>query len=266
MSLFRQLWLAVIASTVIAFAGSFVVSMFTARHYLEEQLAIKNSDNASALALSMSQMDKDPVTMELQVAAVFDSGQYASVRLIDPNGKAMVEKSGPPVPGDAPEWFIGLFPIASQPGHAQVSTGWNQFGTLELVSHSHFAYEELWQGAVKLLAWFALGGSLMGLLGMQLLRRIKRPLDAVVGQAQAISERRFIGIPVPATPELKSLASAMNAMVDRLKAMFAEEAARLEQVRREANLDNLTGLSNRNFFMNQLAAALSDDDAFLPAA
>jgi GGDEF domain-containing protein len=209
----------------------------------------------------MSQMDKDPVTMELQVAAVFDSGQYASVRLIDPNGKAMVEKSGPPVPGDAPEWFIGLFPIASQPGHAQVSTGWNQFGTLELVSHSHFAYEELWQGAVKLLAWFALGGSLMGLLGMQLLRRIKRPLDAVVGQAQAISERRFIGIPVPATPELKSLASAMNAMVDRLKAMFAEEAARLEQVRREANLDNLTGLSNRNFFMNQLAAALSDDDA-----
>ena len=29
MSLFRQLWLAVIASTVIAFAGSFVVSMLT---------------------------------------------------------------------------------------------------------------------------------------------------------------------------------------------------------------------------------------------
>ena len=47
----------------------------------------------------------------------------------------------------------------------------------------------------------------------------------------------------------------MNAMVDRLKAMFAEEAARLEQVRREANLDSLTGLSNRSFFMNQLAAA-----------
>ena len=261
MSLFRQLWLAVIASTVIAFAGSFLVSMLTARHYLEEQLAIKNSDNASALALAMSQMDKDPVTVELQVAAVFDSGQYASVRLIDPNGKAMVEKSGPPLVGDAPEWFIGLFPITSQPGLAQVSTGWNQFGTLELVSHSHFAYQELWQGALKLLAWFALGGSLMGLLGMQLLRRIKRPLDAVVGQAQAISERRFIGIPVPSTPELKSLASAMNAMVDRLKAMFAEEAARLEQVRREANLDSLTGLSNRSFFMNQLASALSDDDA-----
>jgi predicted signal transduction protein with EAL and GGDEF domain len=261
MSLFRQLWLAVIVSTVIAFAGSFVASMLTARHYLEHQLAIKNNDNAASLALSMSQLDKDPVTVELQIAAVFDSGQYAAVRLIDPDGKLMLEKASPPVAGNVPEWFVRLFPIASQPGHAQVSAGWNQFGTIELVSHSHFAYQELWNGGLKLLGWFAIAGGIMGLLGMQLLRRIRRPLDAVVGQAQAISERRFINIPEPSTPELKSLASAMNAMVDRLKAMFAEEAARLEQVRREATLDSLTGLANRAFFMNQLAAALSDDDA-----
>src|SRR5574343_267789 len=175
MSLFRQLWLAVIASTVIAFAGSFVASMLTARHYLEQQLAIKNNDNASALALSMSQLDKDPVTMELQVAAVFDSGQYASVRLIDPNGRTMIEKRSPPIAGNVPEWFVRVFPIASQPGHAEVSSGWSQFGSIELVSHSHFAYQELWRGALRLLAWFAVGGGVMGLLGMQLLRRIKRP-------------------------------------------------------------------------------------------
>ncbi len=261
MSLFRQLWLAVIASTVIAFAGSFIVSTLTARHYLERQLAIKNNDNAATLALAMSQLDKDPVTVELQVAAVFDSGQYATVRLIDPNGKTMIEKTSPLDAGNVPEWFIRIFPIESLPGQAQVSSGWNQFGTIELISHSHFAYAELWHGALKLLGWFAIGGGLMGWLGMQFLRRIRRPLDAVVGQAQAICERRFTTIPEPSTPELKSLASAMNAMVDRLKAMFAEEAARLEQVRREANLDSLTGLANRAFFMNQLAAALSDDDA-----
>jgi predicted signal transduction protein with EAL and GGDEF domain len=261
MSLFRQLWLAVIASTVIAFAGSFIVSTLTARHYLERQLAIKNNDNAATLALAMSQLDKDPVTVELQIAAVFDSGQYATVRLIDPNGKTTIEKTSPQDAGSVPGWFIRVFPIDSQPGQAQVSSGWNQFGTIELVSHSHFAYEELWSGTLKLLAWFAIGGGLMGLLGMQFLRRIRRPLDAVVGQAQAISERRFTTIQVPSTPELKSLASAMNAMVERLKAMFAEEATRLEQVRREANLDSLTGLANRAYFMNQLAAALSDDDA-----
>jgi predicted signal transduction protein with EAL and GGDEF domain len=261
MSLFRQLWLAVIASTLIAFAGSFVASMLTARHYLETQLAIKNNDNASSLALSMSQLEKDPVTIELQVAAVFDSGQYALVRLIDPEGKVVIEKSSTPMAGDVPAWFVQLFPIKSQPGQAQVSKGWSQFGTVELISHSQFAYRELWNGAIKLLLWFIIGGGIMGLLGMQLLRRIKRPLDAVVSQARAISERRFVSIAEPAAPELKSVAKAMNAMVDRLKAMFAEEAARLDKMRREATLDSLTGLANRAFFLNQLDAALSDDDA-----
>jgi EAL domain-containing protein (putative c-di-GMP-specific phosphodiesterase class I)/GGDEF domain-containing protein len=261
MSLFRQLWLAIIASTVIAFAGSFLASMLTARHYLSQQLAIKNNDNASSLALSMSQLEKDPITIELQIAALFDSGQYAAVRLTGPEGKVMVEKIGEPEINDVPAWFVRVFPIESQPGQAQVSSGWNQFGTIELISHSQFAYKELWSGAIKLLFWFIIGGGIMGIFGMRLLGRIKKPLDAVVAQAKAISDRRFISIEEPATPELKSVSRAMNAMVERLKAMFAEEATRLEQVRREATLDNLTGLANRSYFLNQLDAALSDDHA-----
>lgn len=261
MSLFRQIWLAVIAATLLAFTGSFVASMLTARTYLEQQLATKNNDNASTLALSMSQQAKDPVTVELQLAAVFDSGQYATVRLIDPEGKTVVERSSPPEAGRVPEWFVRIFPIESRAGTAQVSNGWSQFGTIELVSHSHFAYEELWQGGIRLLVWFLVGGIVLGLLGMRFLSRIKRPLDAVVGQAQAISERRFVSIPEPSVPELKSVARAMNAMVERIKAMFAEEAQRLEQVRREATLDSLTGLSNRAFFLNRLDYALKADDA-----
>lgn len=261
MSLFRQLWLAVVAATVIAFAGSFVVSMLTARHYLEQQLAIKNVDNAASLGLSISQLDKDPVTIELQAAAVFDSGQYRLVRLIAPDGKTMLEKAASAPVEHVPEWFVRLFPIESRPGIAQISDGWKQFATVEIISHNQFAYQELWNGALKLLAWFAVGGISMGLLGTSLLHRIRRPLDAVVGQAQAISERRFVTIPEPTTPELKSLAGAMNVMVSRLKAMFAEEAERLERVRREANLDPVTGLANRSWFMNQLNAALADDDA-----
>src|SRR5574343_1561809 len=148
MSLFRQIWIAVIASTVIAFAGIFLASMLAARHYLEQQLAIKNNDNAASLALSISQLEKDPVTIELQVAAIFDSGQYAVVRLTDPNGKTMIEKTSPPLAGNVPDWFVRVFPIASTPRQAQISNSWNQFATIELVSHSPFAYQELWNGAL----------------------------------------------------------------------------------------------------------------------
>ena len=37
----------------------------------------------------------------------------------------------------------------------------------------------------------------------------------------------------------------MNDMVGRLKAMFAEEAARLETLRKKVNRDAVTGLSSR---------------------
>ncbi|MDR2186455.1 MAG: EAL domain-containing protein [Azonexus sp.] len=262
MSLFRQIWLAVIVSALIAFVGSFAASMLAGRLYLTEQLAIKNSDNATSLALAMSQLDKDPVTVELQVAALFDSGQYRLARVIDPDGKVMIEKTSPPPAGEVPDWFKRLFPIDSKPGTAQISTGWQQFGTVELVSHSHFAHLALWHGARDLLLWFVFAALVVGWLATRFLQKnIKRPLDAVVAQAQAISEKRFIRIAEPKPPELNSVASAMNIMVDRLKAMFEQEAGRLEALRREATLDALTGLANRAFFLNQLDAALHNDDA-----
>ncbi|MCL2524506.1 MAG: EAL domain-containing protein [Betaproteobacteria bacterium] len=261
MSLFRQIWLAVIVTALIAFAGSFVASMLNARAYLNQQLTIKNNDNATSLALSMSQREKDPVTIELQVAAVFDSGQYQVVRLIAPDGTVMTEKTSVPPADAVPGWLMRLFPIVSLPGRAQVSDGWKQFATVELVSHSHFAYRALWDGALHLLLWFVAVGGIVGFLATHFLRNIKRPLDAVVAQAAAISERRFIRIAEPRPAELKSVVSAMNNMVDRLKAMFAKEAERLESLRREATLDPLTGLANRAYFLNQLDAALNDDDA-----
>jgi EAL domain-containing protein (putative c-di-GMP-specific phosphodiesterase class I)/GGDEF domain-containing protein len=196
------------------------------------------------------------------VAAVFDSGQYQAVRVIDPEGAVMIEKTSAAPAGEVPEWFVRLFPIVSEPGRAQVNNGWNQFATVELVSHSHFAHLALWQQARNLLIWFLTGGLLVGFLATRFLQNnIKRPLDAVVAQAAAISEKRFIRIAEPRPPELKSVVSAMNAMVDRLKALFEKEAERLEALRREATLDPLTGLANRAYFLNQLDAALSNDDA-----
>jgi EAL domain-containing protein (putative c-di-GMP-specific phosphodiesterase class I)/GGDEF domain-containing protein len=85
-------------------------------------------------------------------------------------------------------------------------------------------------------------------------------LDAVIEQARAITQRRFVTIEEPKVPELKQLALAMNATVGRLKAMFDDEASRLELVRKEANFDPLTGLANRSYFMSRLRdSAMAED-------
>ncbi|MBK9447164.1 MAG: hypothetical protein QG616_520 [Pseudomonadota bacterium] len=261
MSMYRQLWLAIIISTLLALGGSLLASTLAARAYLSQQLTLKNADNATALALALSQKQPDAIDIELTAAALFDSGNYELVRVTDPEGKTIVERRAAAGDFDAPEWFVRRFPITASPGEAQISSGWKQVGTVHLVSHSRFAYRALWSSTLEMIAALSLAGLVGGYLGALVLRRLRQPLNAVIGQARAISERRFITIEEPDVPELKQLATAMNATVTRLKDMFEEEAGRLEAVRREANCDALTGLANRSYFMARLREATQDDNS-----
>jgi len=259
MSLIKQLWIAIALVMTLTFGGSLVVSVLSARHYLEQQLQVKNIDNATALALSLSQLPKDPVTVELQVAAQFDVGHYRFIRIVSPTGQTLVEREFTRAIEGAPRWFVELIPIRAVPGQALIQDGWKQYGTLTLASHEQYAYQSLWDAALELLLWFVIGSVLAGGIGTLLIRVITRPLVSVVDQAQAIAERRFLSIAEPRTPELRSVVRAMNSMVERLKAMFSEEAARLEALRQKANLDPLTGLSGREHFLSQLRELLTGE-------
>ncbi|ANQ83796.1 LapD/MoxY N-terminal periplasmic domain-containing protein [Azoarcus olearius] len=259
MSLIKQLWIAIALVTVLSLGGSFVVSTLAARHYLQQELAVKNMDNAASLALSLSQMPKDPVTVELQVAAQFDTGHYRLIRLTGASGEVLVERSFDGAEASAPAWFMALVPIETQPGVAQVQDGWHQFGTLSVETHSRYAYDSLWQATRQLLMWFVGGGLLTGLVGTLALKFITRPLDRMVEQAEAIGGRRFVTTPEPRTLEFRSVVRAMNALSDRVRSMLAEESQRLEALRRQTQQDELTGLFNRAQLLRQLDAALSGE-------
>lgn len=261
MSMYRQLWLAVIVSMLVALAGSLLASSLSARSYLAEQLAMKNADNAAALALSLSLRAPDAVEVELAVSALFDSGHYELIRVTDPRGQVIAERKIDPGVKGVPAWFVRLLPLVSPPGEAMITSGWKQLGTVHLVSHSRFAYDSLWKNVWELAGALFVATLIGGYLGTLILRRLRRPLTAVIGQAKAIAERRFTTIDEPKVPELKQLATAMNAMVGRLKSMFEEEAIRLESVRREANCDPLTGLANRSYFFARLHEALEAEDS-----
>jgi EAL domain-containing protein (putative c-di-GMP-specific phosphodiesterase class I)/GGDEF domain-containing protein len=261
MSMYRQLWLAIVASMLLALGGSLLVSLLSARGYLESQLSIKNTDNANALALSLSQGNPDAVMADLVVASLFDSGHYETIRIVDPTGTLITERISDVVTVDAPHWFTRLLPIEASPGTAQISSGWKQFGTVTLVSHSRFAYDALWKSAYEMVVALSLAGLVGGLLSSLVLGRLRKPLDTVIAQARAITQRRFVMIEVPKVPELKQLAVAMNTTVGRLKAMFDDEASRLEVVRKEANFDPLTGLANRSHFMARLRQAIEAEDS-----
>ena len=261
MTLTKQLWLAVAAIMTIAFGISFLVSAWSAKSYLEDQLRLKNVDNANSLALSMSQIDKDPVLIELLIAAQFDIGHYKQIKLTSPTGKVLVDRVGEEVIDRVPAWFVSLLPLTTEPGVAQVQDGWRQYGTLTVISSNRFAYQALWAGNVRLLVWFLVGAVLCGGIGTLILRAISRPLGEVVKQAEAIGERRFITLEEPRTREFRIVVRAMNALSKQVRSMLEEESAHLERLRRDAQHDALTGVLNREHFLNKIQDALESENA-----
>jgi diguanylate cyclase (GGDEF)-like protein len=258
--MYRQLWLAIILSTVLAVMGSLFSSTFSTRDYLSEQLRMKNEDNATVLALSLSQKEMDAVELDLFAASLFNSGHYASIRISDANGKTIVEKSAQEEKNSVPAWFKRILPMRSTPGFAQINNGWKAMGGITVISQSTTAYQTLWQSTLDLLLALSIAGFIGGYLATLILRRLKQPLQAVVQQAVAMRERRFIITPESKVPELKQLTSAMNSTVNLIKSMFSEEAMRLEQLRKQANTDPVTQLSNRPHFTAQLQVKLEDED------
>jgi EAL domain-containing protein (putative c-di-GMP-specific phosphodiesterase class I)/GGDEF domain-containing protein len=261
MSLYRQLWLAILASALIALAASLFASLLNARSYLEAQLAMKNQDNATALALALSQTNNDRAGVALAATALFNGGHYQLIQVMGPNGENLVDKVSIHADIGAPDWFVALLPIRSLPGRAEISNGWQRLGTLTVMSASRFAYRALWRSALTMSGVMLAAGFVCALLASLILRRITRPVRAVIEQARAINDHRYITIPLPTAPEVRELARAMNDTVQRLRQDFEEDARRYEALRREANYDILTGLPNRGYFLAGLDAALDAEGA-----
>ncbi|MCU1752442.1 cyclic di-GMP receptor LapD [Pseudomonas sp. 6D_7.1_Bac1] len=254
MSLLKQLFLAICLFLLVAFSGSFFVSLESSRAQMLGQLRSHAQDAATALGLSLSTQIDDPAMIELMVSSIFDSGYFSSIRVINiEDERVLVEHNAPATTEGVPGWFVDRVNLHPQGGDALVIRGGEQVARVEVVSSPQFALAKLWDSTLGSLIWLLLCGLLSAVFGSWLLRRQLRPLDAMVKQAQAISKREFLSLPkLPNTPELKRVVLAMNQMVEKLEGLFAEEAACCEKLRAESYQDSLTGLANRRLLNEQL--------------
>lgn len=261
MSLYKQLWAAIIVLLTSLLFVSIVITTLSARDYLSEQLSLKNTDDANNLALFLEQKGTDADLLKLTVAAKFDTGYYELIELVNPEGETVIRRATDGVVANAPGWFVSLLTINAETGIANVQVGWEQIGTLTLRSQSRFAYEELWESTYLLTGLFLLTALLAGVASNILLKRILNPLDTVVEQAKSIGERRFItNTDEPRTLEFQQLVKTMNDLSARVQSMLAQEARRLQNLQRESHIDKVTGLYNREPFLRTLESALQSND------
>jgi diguanylate cyclase (GGDEF)-like protein len=259
MSLMRQIGWLLGAVLLVALAGAVGINLSSTRDALQTQLRVKNSDNAQNIALALSQQRGDAQLMNLLLATQADTGFYSRMRFVGLDGAAAFERESAAQPLRAPSWFARLWPIESEPGVAQVSDGWRALGRVEVVSHVAYAHDELWRGGSRALLLLGALGAVAMALAAAGVRRIRRPLDDTVAQANALVDGRYLMVDEPDVPELRRVAQAMNGMVERVRRLFEAQAAQVEQLRREAHEDRLTALPHRAHFMQRFAGLLGDE-------
>ena len=262
MSLFKQLLLAISLFMLVVFSGNFIVTLESSRDQSNNQLLSHAQDAATALGVALTPNVNDPAMIELMVSAIFDSGYYKKIRIVDlKNGKIILERSAVASIPNVPVWFVDLVDVTPQTSEATIMRGWQQAARVEVTSDPIFAVQRLWDNTLGNLLWM-LSCSLICLrAGVLLLRKLLQPLNYLAKQSEAITRREFLTLSeLPKTPELRRVIGAMNLMATKLKSLFEEQAIYSERLHNEAYLDSQTGIANRRAFDMQLQARLSDAD------
>ncbi len=248
MSLKTQFLIGSLITVLAVFAMLFVGMGVRLQHYFQAQLSSHAQDTATSLAVAINSAlrQKDELLLETTVQAIFDSGYYKRISVLDTAGKSIIEKTLPPTNGEVPEWLPKIIKLETPLRSAFVTSGWQQAGVVQVTSQPAFAYRELWQLMQDATLWLFAAIIFTMLLMAALIRSILRPLVKIEKAALAVSERRFPTIePVPRTRELGRVVEAFNTLSASVRRMLADAEKVAERFRKQTLTDALTGIGNR---------------------
>ena len=261
MSLLRQLLLSLSLALLGILAGTLALNLSGARSYLSEQLQSQSENAITALALSLSQpASQDPAMQELLMSALFDTGQFESVRMLSPEGVLVFERqqAASSAAAQVPGWFQRLMPVPRAHSERTVSNGWNQLGRVAVTVDNQVAQQVLWHSSLKMTALIVGAGLAWACFVGLLLRWFKRVLkDSVESEVMRIgADEADAAVQVPQVPELAGVATAIHDARSRVQKKDRAQRDRIESLELETNSDALTQLPNRKYFVNELKKAL----------
>lgn len=263
MSLQRRLILAITVLLACLLAANIVVTVYNARLNIYEQLQVHAQDTATSLGFSISQLvnPDDVVQISSMIDVIFDRGYYHSITYHNLDGEYIAARELPVVVNKVPDWFVRWLHLPQPSGKSVVSSGWLQLGEIVVVSHSGFAYQDLWRSFTEQFWLFLL--TLVSSYGLLLLGLpfILRPLCQLEEQADAIARREFKVQPLPVIPEFRRVVFAMNRMVEKVQSMFTHQVELNDRLHHQLRTDEVTGLSNRKDFDERLCAYLASERA-----
>lgn len=261
LTLERRIGLALACLVIAMVAAGVMVSVWTVRTALEDAFARRNADGAVGLATALAPLHGDLQATQRLLAGQWSSGTYRRLHYQPvAEGAPAFARAVTVTTGAVPQWFVSAVGIRPTVGSAPVAVDGQPVARVEVDATPLAADNLLWEAALDSAVLMAVCGALVGLAALLLLARLREQLAPTLAQARVLAGGRFATAAEPATPEMQVLTRAMNTMVDRLKAAVDLQVAQVEQLRRHAHVDALTGLSNRRHFLARLDAALQRED------
>ncbi len=267
MTLIKKLALGVLFMLFMVFIGTYLITMNNTRNFFIEQIESNAQDTAVSLGLSLPQAiaSHDIPKINTMTQAVFDKGYFTSIQVQDSKGDILITKNQVPQVRAIPNWFINLIQLPLISKKSLVMDGEMQAGVVSVVSDPSYVYDSLWTNAVEMVKAYFIFALIALILVYLFIQFLLSPLKKVTAQAMAISEHEFaIETDIPKTLELKQVTLAMNQMVLKVKSFFQEQLHQTESLRIQVYQDQLTGLSNRRYFLQQLSSILDSEDEFVP--
>lgn len=262
MTMTQRLGMLMLAVLLPALFGTLGLHTLATRDALVSELASRNQDAATSLALALSQQQGDQAAIQAVASAQFDLGHYQRLELRAADGRSLLLRERAPDRAAAaptvPTWFVELWPIEAPSGRAAVSAGWQSLGFVEVESQVGRVHAALWTAFTRTALFVTALAAMALMVTAWLLSLWRRPLQATMKQAHAIEQGRFEQAPEPSQPELRDLTRSMNAMVRRLREVFKAQADQVALLQKQAQSDPLTGLLQRSHFVSRLRDRLAD--------
>lgn len=257
-SLVNQLYATMI---VIVFGLSVSIFLFNVRQtqlFLQDQLAVHSQDAADSLGLALlpyvKQKSFSRSEVEARINAIFDSGYYQTIRVLDRQEQPLLSRTNPIGQRAVPAWFRQMLPIESPVSVAMLNDGWRISGYVEVQFNPAPAYAHLWSYGVKNLLITLVAMALALLLGQRLINRFLLPLLTLEQHAEMAAKRQFVPIEnLPKAAELRRVLTVFNQMLTSLDTQFRAQSELSEQLQQRVFVDEQTRLPNRNALVQQFS-------------
>lgn len=267
MSLSKQLVILISLLFLLIFSINFALSVRNIKTYLEGEASIHAQDTATSLGLSLSPYlrdEHDPVIATM-IQAIFDRGYYREIRLVNVDGKVLVELHDDQEIKGVPEWFVDWLPMKLAKAQSEISTGWQMTGIVSVMVNPGYAYHKLYQQVKSAFYYSAAVFAAALILLLLALRMALRSLKQLEQLAVTISDGHFSTIEnIPWTTEVRNLTQAMNSMSQKVAAIIDKLQLKLKDMGDQMLRDDLTGLHKKEVFENDLRHLfMEDSDAYI---